>query len=618
MGEKTVKKPKILYVETNEIALLDIPRALDELGYDVYKARLGIRAQGYHEEDCNRLAIALHDVKPDYAISYDFAQSIAQACFEENVPYLAWVYDSPQTELYTHYAFYPSSYVFVFDKMQQKRLKDIGIEKVYHMPLAIHARKVKKALELAKSEKIEYENEIGFVGQLYYVEKLEKILEEAPQWIKNTMNQLIERCFLKWDGETWMHESMPEECVEYYSAFDNHTMLDICPYITEQFCYEAAVLSRHLANRERVHVLNTLAEKYKVALITRDKYTEQLSDKIRILPGADYDYGITPKYLQNKINLNITLHCIETGVSQRVFDVMAAGGFMLSNYQQELEELFVDGEDIVLYHNMQELQEKVEYYLTHDEERERIAKNGQQKVLRQHNYHEKMQQIIHIVDQMEDKKKLTYMEQQSKYLQEQADKLLSMKTDEAYLQLWNLFNNPLYTTTIWMNTKLGQLKEMLNCWHREYGWGESLIFSDVQNLEQADEKYLTVKHSIWRIEQHLSEDACRAGVERIHMPSVPKYFMAWIIRANLDRTVETMIDLSAYLGEINVLEAVELLNYGLIFYPKNADMLMQKANYLMELNAWKEAFVTLKEIEQPQQGVVEIIQELEQVLGMNG
>lgn len=42
---------------------------------------------------------------------------------------------------------------------------------------------------------------------------------------------------------------------------------------------------------------------------------------------------------------------------------MAAGGFLLSNYQPELAELFRDGEEVVMYTSMDDLKEKAGYYL---------------------------------------------------------------------------------------------------------------------------------------------------------------------------------------------------------------------------------------------------------------
>lgn len=47
------------------------------------------------------------------------------------------------------------------------------------------------------------------------------------------------------------------------------------------------------------------------------------------------------------INLNISVNGIQSGIPQSALDVMASGGFLLSNYQQELIELFSYEEDMV-------------------------------------------------------------------------------------------------------------------------------------------------------------------------------------------------------------------------------------------------------------------------------
>ena len=90
-------------------------------------------------------------------------------------------------------------------------------------------------------------------------------------------------------------------------------------------------------------------------------------------------------FSQSKINLNISLKTIKTGIPLRVADVMGCGGFVLSNYQQELEEYFVIGEECVVYENLQDMFLKAQYYLEHEEERKRIAMqdwNGLNGILR--------------------------------------------------------------------------------------------------------------------------------------------------------------------------------------------------------------------------------------------
>jgi spore maturation protein CgeB len=66
---------------------------------------------------------------------------------------------------------------------------------------------------------------------------------------------------------------------------------------------------------------------------------------------------------------------------------MACGKMVLTDRMPEsrgLEELFIDGQEIVLYNDMFDCIEKMNYYNENEEERERIAHNGMMKVL--HNY----------------------------------------------------------------------------------------------------------------------------------------------------------------------------------------------------------------------------------------
>ena len=71
-------------------------------------------------------------------------------------------------------------------------------------------------------------------------------------------------------------------------------------------------------------------------------------------------------------------------VTRRLFEGMACGKMVLTDKLSEeakLDELFVEGEEIVLYNDMFDCIEKLNYYNENEEERERIAYNGMQKVL---------------------------------------------------------------------------------------------------------------------------------------------------------------------------------------------------------------------------------------------
>jgi spore maturation protein CgeB len=99
--------------------------------------------------------------------------------------------------------------------------------------------------------------------------------------------------------------------------------------------------------------------------------------------------GLGPK--EHTEFLNTGLMVIQNSrwgeITRRLFEGMACGKMVLTDkldVSRGLEELFVDGEDIVLYNDMFDCIEKMNYYNENEEERERIAHNGMMKVL--HNY----------------------------------------------------------------------------------------------------------------------------------------------------------------------------------------------------------------------------------------
>ena len=99
----------------------------------------------------------------------------------------------------------------------------------------------------------------------------------------------------------------------------------------------------------------------------------------------------------SNINLNITLKSIRTGIPERILDIMGAGGFLITNYQAEMEDYFQAGEDYDYYGDIEELNEKVEFYLKNPQIREKIAVSGYEKIGKFFNYDERLDDIIRLV-----------------------------------------------------------------------------------------------------------------------------------------------------------------------------------------------------------------------------
>ena len=107
--------------------------------------------------------------------------------------------------------------------------------------------------------------------------------------------------------------------------------------------------------------------------------------KAKVIDRSVWGVQLHQLLFSSKIVLNITrshFYGAETGINLRIFEALAAGAFLLTDYCDELTELFVVGEEIEVFRSSDELVEKVDYYLANPEKRLEIARRGHQKFLK--------------------------------------------------------------------------------------------------------------------------------------------------------------------------------------------------------------------------------------------
>ena len=71
------------------------------------------------------------------------------------------------------------------------------------------------------------------------------------------------------------------------------------------------------------------------------------------------------------------------GMKIRPLEIIAGGGFCISEFSISLAKLLEDGVDIVFFKSKAELLEKIQYFLRHQDEAKRIAANGAKKVTKE-------------------------------------------------------------------------------------------------------------------------------------------------------------------------------------------------------------------------------------------
>lgn len=108
-------------------------------------------------------------------------------------------------------------------------------------------------------------------------------------------------------------------------------------------------------------------------------------------------------YAKSKICINVAM---KEDLNMRCFEVMGAGGFLLTDYVPHMEELFEDGKHLVLYRSHDEAVDKAKYYLSHDSEREKIAQAGFEEVMKKHTIDHRVDRILEVSKELIEKKEV--------------------------------------------------------------------------------------------------------------------------------------------------------------------------------------------------------------------
>lgn len=381
----------------------DIVYNLKKIGYEVEEYRLGSDNSALNEDDINRLAAYVGENHITHLMSIHLIYNVAVAAYRSGIKYVSVIWDAPYIKIYTPFGKLDNCWYSVFDKLDYERFRLQGIPHILYQPLAVNQDDVCK-WDVKRKLGGKYFNEISLVGSLYEDNLYDKYLKEIPISLQNYFLSILEEAAFCWDGRNRIYGKTGKEVLEYIRLANQDFVLDNVYDIDDVYYFETQYLIKKIANIERICILNLLGERFPVTLYTYKKTDTSKLSNVKIMPPVVPGEASSIVFAGSKINLNISLKGIEGGTPQRIMEILGAGGFALTNYCEETAELFEEDQEIVMFRTPEELMEKVEYYLGHDAEREKIADAGRRKVLQCYTYEKKLSQLMDWVSGEEEKK----------------------------------------------------------------------------------------------------------------------------------------------------------------------------------------------------------------------
>lgn len=390
---------KILYLEWNSYCNEDMKEGLKKEGHEVEVCPFfdGIRMKQEDAEKC--LRPLLNKGQYDFVFTFNYLPVVSDICKEFETPYVSWVYDSPYIHVYSYTVLNPCNYIFVFDYAVYQELHEAGIETVYYLPLAVNPERVLR-LKNTPDTIQKFGADISFVGSLYNEPKhrlYDKFGDLAP-YAKGYLDAIIDaqkKVYGYYFLNELLDDSILKELQRVYPTDPNSPNV-----MKPRDIYGDYVLARQVTALERREILSLLGQKmpeYDIKLFTNNAQTD--IEGIKVYGQVDYSTQMPYVFANSKINLNISLRSIKTGIPLRVFDIMGCKGFLMTNYQEEMLQYFEAGAEFVFYENYEDLADKAEYYLIHDKERKEIAENGYRKVCAEHTITGRIREITAILEE---------------------------------------------------------------------------------------------------------------------------------------------------------------------------------------------------------------------------
>lgn len=376
----------------------DIIAALERMGHEVHTER---RQLDHYDEDQEFEAYfeeCLWGEEYDLVFTVNYFSVIAQVCHRLQIPYASWTCDSPLISMYHESVFYDTNYIFTFDKSNYHEFRQMGVEHIYYLPLTTCVKRIDLLIEDRKKMQEKEEREIvSFVGSLYEKNSYDEIYTRLTPYLQGYLEAVMEAQLNVSGGNLVSRLLTSDILCELEQIY--HLEKAEGSFSDLELIFSTTVLGFKIAQIQRKRTLLELSVRYPVTLYSNS----DASDLLRVEKKQSVDYWSEMPWVfyNSKINLNLTIPNIQTGIPLRVWDVLGSGGFLITDFQAELPLYFENGKDLVWFEDPEELPALIGYYLEHEEERAAIARHGRETVRNSHCYERRLEKILHTIFECE-------------------------------------------------------------------------------------------------------------------------------------------------------------------------------------------------------------------------
>lgn len=384
-------KPRILLLTSHYFLIGELVTACQRLDYPHRLLQMPEGEVG-HAEFVERLLRDVVEFKPDFVLTLNHLgvdrEGVLTDLLERlRLPLASWFVDNPHLILHMYRRLVsPWTSIFTWDADNVASLQSLGFEHVEYLPLATDPQRfAPPATPLPTLHP--WRARVSFVGNSMVFKVAHRMKAgRLPKGLLRGYHEVAAAFAASEERSVtlFLRRHAPELAALYDDLATDE----------QRLCYETMITWEATRQYRTSCVAATLPF---TPLIVGDRGWKQ-QFRHTDLPWSlhkeiNYYEELPLFYPFSDINFNCTSKQMKGAVNQRVFDVPAAGAFVLTDWREQMEELFDPGSEIICYRTPEEATALIRHYLAAPAERDAVARRARRRILAMHTYEHRLKTL---------------------------------------------------------------------------------------------------------------------------------------------------------------------------------------------------------------------------------
>ncbi|WP_272700262.1 CgeB family protein [Desulfovibrio sp. Fe33] len=384
-------RPRALFLDSDYFLCREIQAALQRLDVPCRPLRLDDRETG-SSRFIENLLKAVVDFRPDFVLTVnhfglDREGKLAGLLDDLGLPLASWFVDNPHLILFDYaHPGADNTAIFTFDAGNLDEMLNRGFKHVHYLPLATDPHRFHPS---AGAGLPEWKSGISFVGNSMARPVARSLALAALPASLAGEYEAVAAAFGN-SGETSVVRFLKAERQDWLDALHG------LPAREQRLAAESLLTWEATRQYRLTCVRATLP--YAPLIVGDDGWTGLLGkSEAKLLPPLDYYRDLPRFYPCSEINFNCTSRQMKGAVNQRVFDVPACGGFLLTDHREQMEDLFDLDREAAVYRRVEDIPATVERFAADETARKNIAQAALRRILAEHTYENRLKKLLSIM-----------------------------------------------------------------------------------------------------------------------------------------------------------------------------------------------------------------------------